>query len=145
MLAFDHYTVSRSPILNALELARKFAASAATVDIVCSDDRGGLVTRWFCEVLDHVPNRNRRAVLVGSPIAGTSLAAPDKLRGALLNLFTNLGAALGGGLSLVPFLSAAGAIMKLAFSVAGAAARGAADRCRRRDDSRPVCPVPHSK
>jgi hypothetical protein len=30
VLAFDHYTVSRSPILNALELARKFAGSAAS-------------------------------------------------------------------------------------------------------------------
>jgi pimeloyl-ACP methyl ester carboxylesterase len=121
VLAFDHFTVSRSPILNALELARKFAASAASVDIVCHS-RGGLVTRWFCEVLDQAPNRTRRAVLVGSPIAGTSLAAPDKLR-STLNLFTNLGAALGEGLSLVPFLSAAGAIMKLAFSVAGAATK----------------------
>jgi len=121
VLAFDHYTVSRSPILNALELARKFASSAASLDIICHS-RGGLVTRWFCEVLDKVPNRTRRAVLVGSPIAGTSLAAPDKLR-ATLNLFTNLGAALGEGLSLVPFLSAAGAVMKLAFSVAGAATK----------------------
>jgi hypothetical protein len=121
VLAFDHYTVSRSPILNALELARRFAASTASVDIVCHS-RGGLVTRWFCEVLDQVPSRNRRALLVGSPIAGTSLAAPDKLRGTL-NLFTNLGVVLGDGLSLVPFLSAAGAIMKLAFSVAGAAAK----------------------
>jgi hypothetical protein len=121
VLAFDHYTVSRSPILNALELARKFAGSAASVDIICHS-RGGLVTRWFCEVLDNVPNRKRSAVLVGSPIAGTSLAAPDKLR-ATLNLFTNVGTALGEGLSLVPFLSAAGAIMKLAFSVAGAATK----------------------
>jgi hypothetical protein len=121
VLAFDHYTVSRSPILNALELARKLAASAAAVDIVCHS-RGGLVTRWFCEVLDQVPKRSRRAVLVGSPIGGTSLAAPDKLR-STLNLFTNLGAALGDGLSLVPFLAAAGAIMKLAFSVAGAATK----------------------
>jgi hypothetical protein len=121
VLAFDHYTVSRSPILNALELARKFAGSTAEINIICHS-RGGLVTRWFCEVFDQKRDRPRRAILVGSPIGGTSLAAPDKLRGTL-NLFTNLGTALGEGLSLVPFLSAAGAIMKLAFSVAGAATK----------------------
>jgi hypothetical protein len=121
VLAFDHFTVSRSPILNALDLGRMFAASSAAVDIVCHS-RGGLVTRWFCEVMDQVRGRNRRAVLAGSPIAGTSLAAPDKLRGAL-NLLTNIGSELGEGLSLIPFLQAAGAIMKLVFSIAGAATK----------------------
>lgn len=118
VLAFDHFTVSRSPILNALDLARKFATSDAEVDIVCHS-RGGLVTRWFFEEMDRKPGRKRRAVLVGSPIGGTSLAAPDKLRGAL-NLLTNIGTAVGTGVSLIPFLAAAGALMKLVFSVAGA-------------------------
>ena len=119
VLAFDHYTLSRSPILNALDLARKFAASNAAVDAVCHSG-GGLVTRWFCEVMDQAPNRKRRAVLVGRPIGGTSLAAPDKLRGAL-NLLTNIGSKLGEGLSLVPFLQAAGAATKVPLIDAGVA------------------------
>ena len=121
VLAFDHYTLSRSPILNALELARFFAGSEAQIDVICHS-RGGLVTRWFFEVMDHVADRKRRAVLVGCPLGGTSLAAPDKLRSAI-DLFTNLGSLVSDGVSLIPFLSAAGAIMKIGFSVAGAATR----------------------
>jgi hypothetical protein len=119
ILAFDHYTVSRSPVLNALDLSRLFAPSDASVDIVCHS-RGGLVTRWFCEVLDRKPQRPRRAVLVGCPIGGTALAAPDKLRNAI-DLFTNVGSLIGDAASLVPFLSAAGALIKLGFSVVSAA------------------------
>jgi hypothetical protein len=120
VLAFDHYTLSRSPVLNALELSRMLASTTIPIDIVCHS-RGGLVTRWFFEVMDRVANRPRRAALVGCPLGGTSLAAPDKLRSAI-DLFTNIGSAIGGGLSLVPFLSAAGALMKICFSVAKAAA-----------------------
>ena len=64
VLAFDHYTLSRGPILNALDLARLFAPSKAEIDIVCHS-RGGLLTRWFFEVMDRLLDRKRRAVLVG--------------------------------------------------------------------------------
>jgi hypothetical protein len=40
VLTFDHYTVSRSPVLNALELPRIMAFSTADVDIICHS-RGG--------------------------------------------------------------------------------------------------------
>jgi len=115
VLTFDHYTVSRSPVLNALELARIMATSTADVDIICHS-RGGLVTRWFMEVFDR-PNRNhRRAVLVGSPLHGTSLAAPDRIRNSI-DLFTNIGKELGTALTLIPFTQVAGSLMKLVFSV----------------------------
>jgi len=46
-----------------------------------------LVVRWWLEAfgksLSILPDKPVRAVLVGSPLNGTSLAAPDKLQGAL--------------------------------------------------------------
>lgn len=115
VLAFDHSTLSRSPMLNALELARHFASSTADIDIVCHS-RGGLVTRWFLEVFDHGRRTRRRAVLVGSPLGGTSLAAPDRIRGGI-DLFTNVGRVIGQGLSLIPFTQVAGSLLQIGFSV----------------------------
>jgi hypothetical protein len=121
VLTFDHYTVSRSPLLNALELSRIMATSTADVDIICHS-RGGLVTRWFMEVFDR-PNRgHRRAVLIGSPLHGTSLAAPDRIRNSI-NLFTNIGKELGSALTLIPFTQVAGSLMKLVFSVGNAVSK----------------------
>ena len=93
VLGFEHHTVSRTPLINAAELARKFADSDAEIDIVCHS-RGGLVTRWFCESLDRQIARKRRVVFVGCPLQGTSLADPRSLRHGL-NLLTNVGKLLG--------------------------------------------------
>jgi pimeloyl-ACP methyl ester carboxylesterase len=114
VLAFDHYTVSRSPVLNAFELARCFQGSTADIDIICHS-RGGLVTRWFLEVFDREPRRCRRAVFVGSPLGGTSLAAPDRIRNAI-DLFTNVGQVLGNAFSIIPFTQVAGSLMQVIFS-----------------------------
>jgi hypothetical protein len=100
VLTFDHYTLSRSPFLNALELARILASSKADVDIICHS-RGGLIARWFMEVFDRVPRDNRRVIFVGSPLRGTSLAAPDRVR-AGIDLFASIGQMIGKGLSLIP-------------------------------------------
>ena len=54
-------------------------------------------------------------MIVASPSRGTSLAAADRLRNGL-NLMTNIGAKLGEAASLVPFLSAAGALVRIIFS-----------------------------
>lgn len=115
VLAFDHFTVSRSPVLNALELGRIMAGSSADVDIVCHS-RGGLVTRWFMEVFDRADRSRRRAVLVGSPLRGTSLAAPDRVRNGI-HLSSNIGKAIGQGLSLIPFAQVAGSLMQIVFSL----------------------------
>jgi hypothetical protein len=115
VLAFDHCTLSRSPMLNALELARHFASSTADIDIICHS-RGGLVTRWFLEVFDHGRRTRRRAVLVGSPLGGTSLAAPDRIRSGI-DLFTNVGRVIGRGLSLIPFTQVAGSLLQIGFSI----------------------------
>lgn len=121
ILGYDHFTVSRTPIVNAADLARRFAKTDAELHIICHS-RGGLVTRWFCEMLDRQPNRQRRVVFVGCPLQGTSLADPKSLRHGL-NLMTNVGKALGQGFALVPFLTAASGLMQILSSVTSVAAR----------------------
>ena len=92
VLAFNHPTLSVSPLLNAAELARRFRDSRAEVDVICHS-RGGLVARWWLEALDHAAAPRGTVVFAGAPLAGTSLAAPPRLRAAL-NLLTNLSRAL---------------------------------------------------
>ena len=80
VLAFDHPTLSVAPWLNALALRDALAPCAAEFDFV-GHSRGGLVISWLLRLAPGL--RARQALFVGSPLAGTSLAAPDKLRQAL--------------------------------------------------------------
>ncbi len=80
LLAFDHPTLSVSPWLNALALCDALTGCTAELDFV-GHSRGGLVVAWLLRMAPAL--RARQAVFVGSPLAGTSLAAPDKLRQAL--------------------------------------------------------------
>lgn len=121
ILGFDHFTLSRTPVVNAVELARLIGDSQAEIDII-SHSRGGLVARWFCEVLDRLPTRPRKVILVGCPLRGTSLADPQSLRNGL-NLLTNLGKALGSACKLIPLLAAAGGLMQILASIGSFAAR----------------------
>ena len=125
VLSFEHPTLSVSPILNALDLARLFASSGAQVDIVCHS-RGGLVVRWWLEVLNTAGTATRRVVFVGSPLQGTSLASPLRLRTAL-NLMTNVivGMQTAGQLAslAVPLFGVIAGLMKLVTSVSGFAAK----------------------
>jgi hypothetical protein len=122
VLAYEHATLSVSPILNALELKRAFAGSRAKVDVVCHS-RGGLVVRWWLEVLDTERLRDARVVFVGAPLHGTSLAAPNRLRHAL-DMVTNAAFALGNGgqvLSVaIPWLAAVGGILRVFAAGTGA-------------------------
>ncbi len=79
ILAFGHPTLSVSAWSNALDLHRALQNVDAPVDVVCHS-RGGLVVGWLMR-LRAVPVE--RVVFVASPLVGTSLAAPDKLRAAL--------------------------------------------------------------
>ena len=81
ILAFDHPTLSVSPILNGLDLARLFADVNSPVDVICHS-RGGLVTRWWLEAFGGAKIGPRRVVFVSSPLGGTSLASPSKIREA---------------------------------------------------------------
>ncbi|MFN3302415.1 MAG: esterase/lipase family protein [Roseateles sp.] len=80
LLAFDHPTLAVAPWLNALALRDALAGCPAELDFV-GHSRGGLVISWLLRLAPAL--RARQALFVGSPLAGTSLAAPDKLRQAL--------------------------------------------------------------
>jgi hypothetical protein len=88
VLTFDHPTVGVSPVMNAFDLAALLRPQPKEIAII-SHSRGGLVARWFCEALADQAMR-RRAVLIASPIGGTSLAAPPRLRSSF-DLITNVG------------------------------------------------------
>lgn len=125
VLAFDHATLSLSPVLNALDIAQAFAGSEARVDVV-AHSRGGLVARWWLEALRPQGAHSARAVLVGSPLAGTSLAAPPRLR-ASLDLLTNVGRALAlvttTAALAFPFLSVAAGLVRILTSISRLGAR----------------------
>jgi pimeloyl-ACP methyl ester carboxylesterase len=129
VLFFEHPTLSVSPVINALELGRVMAGSTGQIDVV-AHSRGGLVVRWWLEAFGASLRGNSaaevRAVLVGSPLHGTSLAAPDKMQHAM-SLLSNVGTFAEKTLGLVgltnPFLWVAGKLIEVIVSVAGALAR----------------------
>jgi hypothetical protein len=117
VLAFDHPTLAQSPMLNAFDLATKFAhGTPATLDVI-AHSRGGLVARWFCEGFRQEQTRCR-VIMVGAPLAGTSLAAPARIK-ATMDFLSNaaeaigLAAGLGGGLVLTLASSLAGVFARL--------------------------------
>ncbi|WP_457321542.1 esterase/lipase family protein, partial [Roseateles sp. P5_E11] len=79
ILAFGHATLSVAAWSNALDLHSALQDVSAPIDVVCHS-RGGLVVGWLMR-LRAVPVE--RVIFVASPLVGTSLAAPDKLRAAL--------------------------------------------------------------
>ncbi|MEQ1907840.1 MAG: hypothetical protein ABMA15_03410 [Vicinamibacterales bacterium] len=89
VLVFDHPTLSVSPFLNALDLARRLAGTTGQLDVI-AHSRGGLVTQWWVEVFGDMLSADVRVVLAGSPLRGTSLAAPDRIQ-PLLSLLSNVG------------------------------------------------------
>jgi pimeloyl-ACP methyl ester carboxylesterase len=112
ILTFDHPTLSMSPWINAIDLAGATADFKGPIDVVCHS-RGGLVVSWW---LFHAHPNVERVVFVGSPLEGTSLAAPAKLKQALDllgNFARALGAAGNAAASAVPMLGLAGGLMKI--------------------------------
>jgi hypothetical protein len=126
VLAFDHPTLSVSPVLNAFDLFGLLAKATGPLDIV-AHSRGGLITRWFLEGFGAaLGDGPYRAVLVGAPLGGTSLASPPRLRDAL-SLLSNFGTVLktAGSAAVVyfPLVAAPLALLKIATSVVSAAAK----------------------
>lgn len=123
VLTFEHPTLSVSPILNALDLARAFAGSKADVDVVCHS-RGGLVTRWWLEKVGGA--NGARVVFVGSPLSGTSLASPARLRQAL-DLLTNVSVVLHAASAAVgtalPVFGLVAGLVKMLASVGAVGAK----------------------
>jgi pimeloyl-ACP methyl ester carboxylesterase len=126
---FEHPTLSVSPVINALELGRAFAGSTGQIDVI-AHSRGGLVVRWWLEAfgssLRVTTGAPVRAILAGSPLHGTSLAAPDKIQNAM-SLVSNIGTFAEKTLGLVgvanPFLWVAGKLVEVIVSVTGALAK----------------------
>lgn len=122
VLTFDHPTLAVSPMLNAFELAQRFRGVEAEVCVV-AHSRGGLVTRWWLEGFGGTDAGPRRAVLVGSPLAGTSLASPARIRESM-DLLTNVGNALklasAPATSFAPFLAAPVVLLRVFTSITSA-------------------------
>jgi len=110
ILAFDHATLSVGPWLNALDLHQNLRGVTGPIDIVCHS-RGGLVASWLLRL---APVRVKQVIFVGSPLAGTSLASPYRLRAAL-----DMMANVANALSLAG--SAASTVFPLAAGAAGLA------------------------
>jgi hypothetical protein len=123
ILTFDHPTLAVSPMLNAYDLERAVGACPATFDVI-AHSRGGLVARAWADGFRGGRRGFERLVLVGSPLAGTSLAAPPRMREAM-KFLTNVGGALRGAFaagSANPFLALGAGIMQVIVSVTSAAA-----------------------
>lgn len=110
ILAYTHPTLSMAPWLNALDLHAELAGVAGEIDIVCHS-RGGLVASWLLRLM---PVRARTVAFIGSPLQGTSLASPYRLRVAL-DMLANMANAL----ALTG--AAAATVMPLAAGAAGLA------------------------
>jgi pimeloyl-ACP methyl ester carboxylesterase len=120
ILAFDHRTLSVSPLLNAFDLQQAFADKQTDVHVI-SHSRGGLVARWWLEGFGPARAKDARAVFVGTPLNGTGLASPPRLR-STLNLLTNYGRGLqliGEAAAAVPFVQIPLVLLKIVSSVTG--------------------------
>jgi hypothetical protein len=117
VVCFEHHTLSVSPWVNALDLARTMAATSGQLDVI-AHSRGGVVVSWWLEVLGHAlaeSGATVRVFLAGTPLAGTSLAAPDKIQ-PLVSLLTNIGGLLSKTLGVAakahPFATAGFAMLE---------------------------------
>ena len=125
VLSFDHPTLAVGPILNAVRLDRALRGANVEVDII-AHSRGGLVSRWWAEELNNRPERVGKVILVGSPLAGTSLASPPRLRSAL-DFLTNVARAVevgaGAAATALPMLAAVTGLMRIFSSITNVAAK----------------------
>lgn len=119
--AYDHPTLSVSPMINAHALARHVGASEAAIDVV-THSRGGLVTRWWLEAFGDDHPADRRVVFVGSPLAGTGLAAPPNIKGTL-SLLSNISGAVGAVATVVPLMTVVGVVFRIVSSITTLAAK----------------------
>ncbi|MGD9170986.1 MAG: hypothetical protein PVI97_13125 [Candidatus Thiodiazotropha sp.] len=114
ILTYDHATLSKSPFVNAHRLALAMGDTNADVDVI-SHSRGGVVTRWWVEALDRGRGQ-RRVVFAASPLAGTGLASPANIRGAM-DMAYNIGNAITKVSAAVPMLMFATGLFQIVTSV----------------------------
>jgi len=115
VLAFDHPTLAVGAWSNALDLQWALAGVGGDIDMVCHS-RGGLVAAWLLRLEALRPGRIRRVVFVGSPLTGTSLASPPRLRAAL-DLLANYAEAAAGvamlGAAALPIAAGAAGLARI--------------------------------
>ncbi|QDV46976.1 hypothetical protein Enr13x_68850 [Stieleria neptunia] len=125
VFTFDHPTLSVGPILNAWDLQRVIGESDAKIHLV-SHSRGGLVSRWWCETFDPQGRQCDKSIFVGSPLAGTGLAAPPNIR-ETIHLLTQFSRALQAAAGLtalaMPVFSVVEAMLRVVTSITNLAAR----------------------
>ncbi|MEW8242594.1 MAG: hypothetical protein AB2728_17540 [Candidatus Thiodiazotropha sp.] len=114
ILTYDHATLSKSPFVNAHMLALAMGNTNADVDVI-SHSRGGVVARWRVEALDRGRGK-RRVVFAGSPLAGTGLASPANIRGAM-DMAYNIGNAITKVSAAVPMMMFATGMFQIVTSV----------------------------
>lgn len=116
VLGFDHRTLSEDPQSNANDLMthlHRIADCDLHVDVI-THSRGGLVCRSLSElVLPSAAWRPtlERAIFVGVPNAGTSLAEPDNWH-TFVDLYTNLALAVCKTIELVPQVTFVARVMQ---------------------------------
>lgn len=87
--AFDHFSLTKSPLENAqMFLASLPDQADLRIDLV-THSRGGLVARSLTELAPHPNVTFGNVVFFGTPNAGTALADPERLK-SCMNLLTNL-------------------------------------------------------
>lgn len=112
ILVFDHPTLSVAPWINALDLSAALRGVTGPIDVL-AHSRGGLVVSWWLRL---TPTPARQVVFVGSPLDGTSLASPYRVRAALDHMATiaELLGAGGAALSTVaPIAAGAAGLAKI--------------------------------
>lgn len=114
ILTYDHATLTKSPFVNAHTLALAMGDTNANVDVI-SHSRGGVVARWWVEALDRGRGK-RRVVFAGSPLAGTGLASPANIRGAM-DMAYNIGNVITKASAAVPMLMFATGMFQIVTSV----------------------------
>lgn len=113
VLTFDYASLSRRSVANALALQHIVGQQLhGDIDLVCHS-QGGLIARFWLERLEPARLARSRVILVGAPLAGTSLAAPANLRQAI-GILASAATVLGVGVGVVSGLSLLGAIGGLA-------------------------------
>ena len=112
VLTFDHPTLTVAPWLNALDLQRELGVPKGPIDVICHS-RGGLVASWWFYFYQP---KVRNVVFVASPLEGTSLAAPARIKSALDllgNLANGVASATSAAATFVPMLAIAGGLTKI--------------------------------
>ncbi len=106
IIGFDHWTVARSTLENAMELFAMLPGNCQ-IDIVCHS-RGAGVTRCLLEHPELAPKLGARKIKIGKVIfiagacQGSELANPDRI-GSLVNVFSALSSLSGSFLPLKLF------------------------------------------